>query len=80
MSWGCQTCRKNEEEFAARQAERTAERKGANRREREEWQALLGPPPAALEMRETSTGRLIRFTIPPHMQRRPGSRRRRRGI
>jgi hypothetical protein len=68
-SWGCSTCRKEEEEFARRQWERTDARLNAARLEREEWSAGLGPPPIVMTIR-THDGTVQTFH--------PGPRRRRR--
>ena len=69
---GCSTCCKEQAERA--EQERMAAGGGAAERER--WRSRLGPAPAVLEMRVVDTGRLIRFVIPRHLQRRRGKARR----
>lgn len=55
---GCSTCRKNEEEFARRQWERTEERRNAARVEREAEAAKLTPLPDPYILRDFH-GRIV---------------------
>jgi hypothetical protein len=69
-SWGCSTCRKQEEEFTRRQWERTEERKSAARVERLTEAAKLPRLPDPYLLRDHS-GRVVGIF-------RAGGRRRRR--
>ena len=77
---GCLTCRRIDQErenallFAADGARRAAVA------EREHWRQVLPKLPAVIEWRTVHEGKLIRFTIPPHVQRKAASRRPRRRI
>jgi hypothetical protein len=52
MSWGCSTCRKEEEAFAARQLERTYERQISAAVERKAWQKALPQLPDPYVLRD----------------------------
>jgi hypothetical protein len=69
---GCQACRKEGELRAIAELNREQSSKA----ERDAWYRA-NPVPHVLEWRETSSGKLTRFAIPRHLQRR-GPRRRRR--
>lgn len=74
---GCQTCRKDDAQRA--EVERMMAT-NAGAAEREAWRRILGPPPLDMSFRTVREGKLIRYTIPPHLMRKPGSRRARRRI
>lgn len=69
---GCSTCERDE---SARLRSEIAAREAAA--DRAAWSAA-NPTPAVLVMVVTSTGRVIRHSIPKHLMRRPGTRGRRR--
>ena len=70
---GCWQCDREEREAANRIG-----RGEAARAEKAKWREIMGPPPAVLEMRVTSTGKLIRYAIPPHLLKKHPARRRAR--
>lgn len=58
-----------------------AERASNAAADREEWRRLNGPSPAVMEIRFKATGRVARYTIPPHLRpRKVRGRRSRRAV